>query len=123
MRKFITTLSCILFLTSMGISLFAKEGKEKGEKKEKPKVDIKHAYGEITKLDLENYSVTIKQDDGTEITLKATTEKTKEMLKNLKVGDKVKAVYFEKDGELVIGKIGIPKSDGKKEHKKEKLTQ
>lgn len=121
MKKLITVLISILFFTTLSISLFAvAEEQPKSDKpaKEKVKVDVQHVFGEITKLDLENYTVTIKQEDGTEITIKATTEKTQEMIKNLKVGDKVKAGYIKtKEGDLVL--IKIVKPEGKQKDKKE----
>ncbi|MCS7180727.1 MAG: copper-binding protein [bacterium] len=124
MKKFLTYMSGLLFLASTCISIYAgAENTPKVEKQEKEKLkgEISHVYGEITKIDLESKTVTIKKEDGTEITLKATTEKTQEMIKNLKVGDKVKAVYTKnKEGENVIIKIVIPGEKGKEKVKKEK---
>jgi predicted ATPase len=114
-KKFLTTLSCLLFFASIGVSLFAEENK-KPEKEKNKKVDIQKAYGEITSLNLENYTLTIKQEDGSEITLKATTEKMQEEVKKYKVGDKVKVLYIKnKDGENILFKIISPEEKPKKE--------
>ena len=116
MRKLIATLSCLLFFASIGVSLFAGENKE--PEKKKNKVDIQKVDGEITSLNLENYTLTIKQEDGTEITVKATTEKMQEEVKKYKVGDKVKVLYIKnKDGENILFKIICPEEKPKKEKK------
>ncbi|MCM8786046.1 MAG: copper-binding protein [Candidatus Omnitrophica bacterium] len=87
-------------------------------KPEKVKPEIQHIYGEVTALDLEKNIITIKQEDGTEVTLKATTEKTQGMLKELKIGDKVKAVYTKTGEGLVIINLVKPEAKGKEKHKK-----
>lgn len=123
MKKIISTLSVILFILFTSFSLYAvaeKPEKIKEGKPEKVKAEIQHVYGEITKIDLDANTITIKQEDGTEITLKATTEKTQSMVKELKVGDKVKVGYIKSsEGDLVILKIIKPGEKGKEKPKKQ----
>ncbi|MFN4227105.1 MAG: hypothetical protein ACK4F0_03065 [Candidatus Ratteibacteria bacterium] len=127
MKRIMTILSGLVFILSTCVSIYAVETPTKEEKpkveqaapvKEKVKPNVKHTYGEITCLDLEKNIVTIKQEDGTELTLKATTEKTKDMLKELKVGDKVKAGYIKSEEELIILKIFKPEAIRKEKPKK-----
>jgi Cu/Ag efflux protein CusF len=127
MKKFLTTLSGLIFLTTIGISLFAGENTEKPktkaniektEKKENLK-KINKAYGEITKIDLETNTLTLKQEDGTEIVLKATTDKMKEEIKKYKVGDKVKVLYI-KNTENILFRIIMPEEKKKREEKGQK---
>ncbi|MCM8767829.1 MAG: copper-binding protein [Candidatus Omnitrophica bacterium] len=119
MKRFIAALTGLIFILSTCVSIYAvAENPKQNYTKEKVKPDIQHIYGEITILDLENNKVTIKAEDGTELTLKATTEKTQGMLNDLKVGDKVKALYLKSGEDLIIFKVIKPEAKGKEKPKK-----
>lgn len=125
MKRLITALTCVMFVVSCGLAFSqgatpakpatpatpATPAKaEKPAKPEKPKVKIEKVAGEITNIDTTANTVTIKKEDGTEITLKATTPKMQEEIKKLSVGKKVVALYKEtKAGELVLVKISEEK--------------
>ncbi len=79
---------------------------------------ILSVHGQITAIDLMKNTITIRKKDGAELTLKATTEKTQAMLKNLKVGDKVEVLYTKSGEDLIIQKI--LKSKAKEKEKQEK---
>jgi len=127
MKKFVTFVSCIIFIASFGFSLFAAE---KPSSSEKPKTsatpaqpatpatpaqpatekNVEKAVGEITNIDTTANTIKIKKEDGTEITLKATTPKIKEEVKKYKVGDKVNVIYKKtKEGDNVLLKISAYK--------------
>ncbi|HOK56931.1 MAG TPA: hypothetical protein PKV21_02820 [bacterium] len=130
MKKIITGLTCIMFITSFGISLFAAEKSttekpkssatpaqpatpatpatpaQPGAPASEAKVKIQKVVGEITNIDTTANTIKIKKEDGTEITLKATTPKMQEEINKLATGKKVTALYKEtKTGEYTLIKI------------------
>ncbi|MGB9643510.1 MAG: hypothetical protein ACPL3Q_10005 [Candidatus Ratteibacteria bacterium] len=139
MKKMIMVLGCMLFLASFGTFLLAAEtpaGKVKppvtsatpatpatpAKPAAEKKVNIQKITGEITSIDTTANTITIKKEDGTEVTLKATTPKIQEEIKKLSTGKKVTALYKEtKTGECVLIKVSEykekPSAKGKEKGK------
>lgn len=132
MKKLLASLIIFSFLT---LSLYSEEKPKKGATpatpaipatpatpatpaKEKPKKEGRKIYkveGIIDSVSTTDSSITIKKEDNTTITLKATTPKTKQSISKLTTGDKIKALYREKEGENVLLRIIKP---GKGKEKK-----
>ena len=92
-------------------------------KPEKPK---KHEFtGDVTAVDAVAKTVTIKNKDGEKTFVAAaakiaTADKKAAELTDVKVGDKVHAVYTEDGGKNVASKIGPPKPPTEKKPKDDK---
>jgi len=87
------------------------------------KVNIQKVTGEITSIDTTANTLTIKKEDGTEVTLNATTPKVQEEIKKLSTGKKVTALYKEtKTGQCALIKVSEykEKPSGKAKGKEKK---
>ncbi|MCX7917191.1 MAG: hypothetical protein N2589_03590 [bacterium] len=139
MKRLITILTCLMFILSCGLVFSANEKPKTSTQPAtpanpatpaksatpaepaKPEVKIQKVVGEITNIDTTANTIKIKKEDGSEITLKATTSKMQEEIKKLQAGKKVFALYKEtKAGELVLVKISEEKPKEEKVKKEEK---
>jgi len=68
-------------------------------------IKILHLSGEIIEILTPENPITVKKEDGSIVVLKALIPKTHEILKELKIGDKVNIIYGETKEEKVIIRI------------------
>ncbi|GEM_PF-4118603 len=83
-------------------------GEKKDKEKEVPKgakVNVEKLIGEIVDINTNLNTITVKQADGSQITLKIITPEMMEEIKNFSVGEKVKILFIPKENELILFKI------------------
>ena len=77
--------------------------------------------GEVTSVDAKAGTLTLKGKEK-EINLAADSKSTKAALEKLKVGDRVRVSYTEKDGKMIVSSVKAAKSD-KGTEKKGEMTE
>jgi Cu/Ag efflux protein CusF len=77
--------------------------------------------GEVTSVDAKAGTLTLKGKEK-EINLAADSKSTKAALEKLKVGDRVRVSYTEKDGKMIVNSVKAAKSD-KGTEKKGEMTE
>jgi len=77
--------------------------------------------GEVTSVDAKAGTLTVKGKEK-EINLAADSKSTKAAVEKLKVGDRVRVSYTEKDGKMIVSSVKAAKSD-KGTEKKGEMTE